>query len=174
MDQRSHTPWESCGFAYAARALKLAGRRLRRSPGFSIAVLCSLAICIGPNIATFSALHELLLKPLPFPNSSQLVTITNVAERSGGQVVTSSTTQYLDFREHADLFSGFATFRGDTAQVVDGDAQLRVRLAKVSANLLDVLQITPLAGRFFVPSEETTSANDEIRLVGRSSVGHGG
>src|SRR4051812_43897990 len=84
------------------RDLRQAVRRLWRAPGFSLAVVCSLVVCIGPNAATLSALYALVLKPLPFPEPAQLVTVVNVGDKSGGQILPSSTPQYIDFKDHAD------------------------------------------------------------------------
>lgn len=144
--------------------LKQTLRRLFRAPCFSLAVIGSLAICSGPNTAIFSALYALVLKPLPFPEASQLVTVQNLAERSGGQVVRSSTTQYLDFKAHADLFSGFATLRVDSAALDDSGASPRVEINRVSANFFDLLQVQPVLGRFFT-AEEETAGKDQVLAV---------
>lgn len=164
MDERPHTPRASRALTSLVRGLKLAVRRLLRAPGFSLAVICSLVICIGPNAATFSALYALVLKPLPLPEPSQLVTVLNIADRSGGQVVLSSTTQYLDFKAHADLFSGFATIRGEGGTLDESSAPVRVKIAKVSANFFDVLRVNPLTGRFFNDDEET-SGRDRVLVL---------
>lgn len=73
-------------------------RDLCRAPGFSLAVFCSLVVCIGPNAATLSVLYALVLKTLPFPAPERLVTVVNIGEKGGGQLVSSSTPQYVDFK----------------------------------------------------------------------------
>ncbi|MFT3868320.1 MAG: ADOP family duplicated permease [Nibricoccus sp.] len=164
MDERHEFLQASRALASIVRGLKLAVRRLSRAPGFSLAVIFSLVICIGPNAATFSALYALVLKPLPLPEPAQLVTVQNIADRSGGQVVLSSTTQFLDFNAHADLFSGFATIRAESGTIDGANAPMRVKIDKVSANFFDVLRVQPLAGRFFHADEET-SGRDRVLVL---------
>ncbi len=136
------------------RALRHAGRALRRAPGFSAAVFCSLVVCLGPNAAVLSALYALVLKPLPFPHPEQLVTAANVAEKSGGQRVVSSLPQYLDFRAHADLFSAVATVRHESATLDDDTAPRRVAVDRLSGDFFAALGVAPVLGRFFAAEEE--------------------
>lgn len=156
--------WRPPALADLWRSLRFAVRSLARAPGFSLAVLCSLIVCIGPNAATLSALYSLVLKPLPFPEPAQLVTIVNVADKSGGQVVQSSTTQYHDFKAHADQFAGFATVRHDSVTLDSDDAPTRVAMDSVAADFFSVLGVIPVTGRFFTPEEETAGRNRVIVL----------
>jgi hypothetical protein len=155
----ARNPWEWTALEQWGRHLRYAARGLWRAPGFSLAVFCSLAVCIGPNAATLSTLYALVLKPLPFPAPAQLVTVVNVAEKSGGQVVQSSTTQYLDFKAHADLFAGFATIRHDSATLDDDNAPIRVANDVVAADFFGVLGVKPVIGRFFTADEEVAGHN---------------
>ena len=151
--------WEWTALEQWGRDLRYAVRGLWRAPGFSIAVFCSLVVCLGPNAATLSALYALVLKPLPYPEPGQLVTVVNVAQKSGGQVVQSSTTQYLDFKAHADLFAGFTAIRHDEATIDEEDTPIRVPLVAVSGDFFSLLGVTPLLGRFFTPAEEVAGHN---------------
>jgi predicted permease len=160
----ARNPWEWTALEQWGRHLRYAARGLWRAPGFSLAVFCSLAVCIGPNAATLSTLYALVLKPLPFPAPAQLVTVVNVAEKSGGQVVQSSTTQYLDFKAHADLFAGFATIRHDSATLDDDNAPIRVANDVVAADFFGVLGVKPVIGRFFTADEEVAGHNRVLVL----------
>jgi predicted permease len=155
----ARNPWEWTGLEPWGRNLRYAARGLWRAPGFSIAVFCSLVVCLGPNAATLSALYAFVLKPLPFPAPAQLVTVVNVAEKSGGQVVQSSTTQYLDFKAHADLFSGFTALRRDDATLDQEGAPVRVPIVSVAGDFFGVLGVKPILGRFFTPAEEVAGRN---------------
>jgi putative ABC transport system permease protein len=165
-------PWEWTALEQWGRDLRYAARGLCRAPGFSLAVFCSLVVCIGPNAATLSALYSLVLKPLPFPAPAQLVTIVNVADKSGGQVVQSSTTQYLDFKTHADLFAGFATIRHDSATLDNDDAPIRVAKDFVAADFFRVLGVNPIAGRFFTADEEVAGRDRVVVLSQNFWEGH--
>ncbi len=138
--------WKEIGFAC---------RALRRAPGFTIAVLTTLALCIGPNTAIFSAVYTLVYKPLPFPESERLVSISNVAERSGGAKRPSSVAQHADFAANADRFEGFGYFSATNATVGGEDTPVRVAGMRVSANLLTLLGVRPQLGRFFAAEEQT-------------------
>src|ERR1700723_314012 len=73
--QRSREVWQWPLLEAPMADLKFASRRLRKSPGFSATVLLTLAIGIGANTAVFSVLNSVLLKPLPYPRSEQLVAV---------------------------------------------------------------------------------------------------
>ena len=55
--------------------LRYAFRKLRKTPGFTVTALATVAICLGANLAIFAVINSILLKPLPFPQSDRLVTI---------------------------------------------------------------------------------------------------
>jgi putative ABC transport system permease protein len=149
------------------RELRHAARGLWRAPGFSLAVIGSLLVCLGPNAAILSALYALVLKPLPFPEPGQLVTVLNVAEKSGGQLVQSSTTQYLDFQAHADRFAGFSALRRDDATLDQDDAPVRVAVVSVAGDFFGLLGVQPVRGRFFTPAEEVAGRN-HVLVVSQS------
>ncbi len=159
MKSAARNLWEWTGLEQWGKDLRYAARGLGRAPGFSLAVFCSLAVCLGPNAATLSALYALVLKPLPFSAPAQLVTVVNVAETSGGQVVQSSTTQYLDFKAHADLFAGFSAIRHDEATLDGEGAPIRVPIVSVAGDFFGVLGVQPVLGRFFTPAEEVAGRN---------------
>ena len=156
--------WEWTVLEPWRRDLRSAARGLWRAPGFSIAVFCSLVVCLGPNAATLSALYALVLKPLPFSEPAQLVTIVNVAEKSGGQLVQSSTPQYRDFKARADLFSSFAVIRYESGTLDEESAPSRVANDVVSAGFFSVLGVRPVVGRFFTADEEVEGRDHVLVL----------
>lgn len=142
-----------------SRELRFAARSLWRAPGFTLAVFCTLVACIGPNAAILSALYALVLKPLPFPHPRRLVTITNIAEKRGGQAVWSSVPQYRDFKAHADLFAGFALIKPENITLDEKSSPMRLEDDLVTSDFFSVLGVRPVLGRFFTPDEEETGRN---------------
>ncbi len=128
---------------------------LRKSPGFSLAVIGILALCIGANTTVLSALYSLVLKPLPFENSDQLVKVINVRKNTPADSLfnSSSWTQYLDFKEYADLFEGCALRQPLTKVITWNSSVMRVKGQGVSADFFDLVDVKPLLGRFFSPEE---------------------
>lgn len=95
------------------RDFRFAARSLRRVPGFSAAVIATIALCIGPNAAILTLLYALVLKPPPFHEPERLVQVFNFFDKLGGAQTRqpSSPPQCRDFKAHADLFEGFAMMR---------------------------------------------------------------
>jgi predicted permease len=147
--------WKEFGFAM---------RSLRRAPGFSLAVLTTLALCIGPNTAILSVLYTLVYKPLPFHEPHQLVSISNIAERMGGAKRPSSVAQYADFKAHADRFAGFGYFSATNATLGEEDLPVRAAGMLVSADLLPLLGVQIELGRFFSPDEQTAGKDHVVVL----------
>jgi len=159
--------WSGMWLEQWGRDLRYAARTLWRAPGFSIAVFCTLVVCIGPNTAILSALYALVLKPLPFPDPDRLVMILNVEEKSGGQVRQSSVPQYRDFKAHADLFSGFALVEHQNITLDEETEPIREANDWVTSDFFTVLGVKPLLGRFFTPEEETTG-RDHVLVIAQA------
>ena len=85
-------------------------RALRRAPGFSLGAVLPLALAVGLATSVFAVVHAVLLRPLPFPRPDRLVA---VGEQPAGEAVANIGFQtYLDFRDQAKSFDGFAAVRG--------------------------------------------------------------
>jgi putative ABC transport system permease protein len=132
--------------------LKYAARSLRRSPGFVIAAVATLALGIGANSAIFSVVNAVLLRPLPYPDPDRLVLVweRNIPRHQETNVV--NPQNYLDWNDRAKSFSGLAllvwsqlTFTGDSPEIIQGRA--------VSANFFDVMGVPLALGRGFTQAE---------------------
>src|SRR5438874_1165727 len=101
-------PWPSM-CQYLSMALwndaRFALRQLRKSPGFTVIVLLTLALCIGVNTAIFSVLDAVLFRPAPFPEPDRLAMLVTVGgAKSGGEVDTSQTgALYEAVRDRAGM-----------------------------------------------------------------------
>jgi predicted permease len=130
--------------------LRYAIRLLRKSPGFTIVAILTLALGIGANAVVFAVLNALILRPLNVPDAESLYGIQHGDEASSYQ----SYLDYLDLRDRNHSFDGLAAFSGAQAGLDTGESPSRVWLYEVSGNYFDVLGIHPFLGRLFHSSDE--------------------
>ncbi|HKQ63174.1 MAG TPA: ABC transporter permease, partial [Candidatus Polarisedimenticolaceae bacterium] len=140
-------------------------RVLRRNPGFALVGTLTLALGIGANTAIFSVVEAVLLRPLPYAQPDRLVRLWSTFVDQGIPSSGSALPDYREWRERTDVFSGLgAFFYGDLTLSGDGGDPERVQAALVTANLLDVLGVTPALGRGFRPEEEQVGRNGVVVL----------
>ena len=126
----------------------------RRAPGFTIAVVVTLALGIGLNTAIFSFVNALLLRPLPVPNSERLVAV-HTSDFSGPAHGSTGYPDYVDFRDNArDVLSGLAAYSMELMNLSDGAGSDRVQGHVVTQNYFSVVGIDVARGRVFGPADE--------------------
>ena len=125
-------------------------RVLRKSPGFTIVAVLTLALAIGANAVVFGLLNALILRPMNLPQVQSLYGI----DRVGSDAPTQSYPDYLDLRDRNRSFDGLAAYRITEAGLDTGENPSRVFLFETSGNYFDVLRIQPYLGRFFHASDE--------------------
>jgi predicted permease len=131
--------------------LKFALRQLRKSPGFTLTAVLTLALGIGANTAIFSLVDSIMLRPLPFPRQDRLTRI----EYSPGVVSVFPKGWIRALGEHSDSFTAISGVGADAESNVAGaDSSDRVFGAEVMANAFDTLGIHPALGNFFTRDEE--------------------
>src|SRR5262245_8132330 len=133
------------------RNVRLALRGMRRTPGFSVAVVLTLALGIGANSAVFSAIDAVLLRPLPYPVADRLVELKQVHTRSGETRI--APVRLQDWIRLNTTFDGIAGYM--LGEVVDPSGELPERIENVSvtAAFSDVLGVRPAIGRSFSSEE---------------------
>ena len=147
-------------FEPVVRDLRYGFRMLRKTPGFTIVALVTLAIGIGVNTAVFTVVNALLLNPLPFPQPDRLATILTVATTPRGVFSRPSGLDggtFLALRDNARTIDVAAQGSGGWGVGVNmtaGNQAANVRQTRVSANYFKVLGIPPLVGREFDASED--------------------
>lgn len=127
-------------------------RMLRKSPGFAIAAVLTLALSIGANAVVFGVLDALVLRPLNVPNAQTLYTIQPAIQHNDWS--THSYPDYLDLRDRNRSFDGIVAYSMAPAGLYDGDRASPVWLYETSGNYFDELGIQPYLGRFFHSSDE--------------------
>src|SRR5256886_6710336 len=138
--------------------LKFALRQLRKSPGFTLVAVLTLALGIGANTAIFSVVEGALLRPLPFPNAERLVRIYEALDENGAGSATLNLSDRTTarFREFGrDIFEDVAGGTGGASVVSAkaGSPSQTVPAARVTYNFFDVLGLPPSQGRNFTTEE---------------------
>jgi len=133
-------------------------RMLSKAPGFAAVAILTLALGIGANTAMFSALYALVLRPLPYANSPQLVMLWDSNRATGLQHIPVMAGSFSVLRSQAKSFEGMAAFgpEGPRDQMLSSSVwgtEERVAIAGVSPQFFSVLEVVPLLGRTFVASE---------------------
>jgi predicted permease len=124
-------------------------RVLRKSPGFTIVAVLTLALAIGANAVVFGILNAVILRPLNVPQAQDLFMI----ERTKGSG-NASYPDYQDLRDRNRSFDGLAAYNIDPAGLDTGENPTRVWVLEASGNYFDVLRLQPYLGRFFHDSDE--------------------
>ena len=166
---RSREVWEFPRLEALFADLKLVARRLSRSPGFAIAVLLTLAIGIGANTAVFSVLDSVLLKPLPYPRSDRLVTLTLQAPGAAGltsfqEGLPLSASMYLTFSAHNRAFQSLGVWNAGTANLTGVAQPEEVHVITVSSGLLETLAVPPLAGRWLNADDQKPHGSRSVMI----------
>ena len=145
--------------------LRFAFRMLRKNPGFTVIAVLTLALGIGASTSIFSVVDAVLLRPLPFPNPQQVVTVWELS--ADGRRMHLADPNFLDFREQNRTLVGLAQFSTGPESVSGGSEPVRMNVAAVSQDFFKMMGVEPVQGRDFTA--------DELRLHGTPAmiVSHG-
>ena len=135
--------------------LTFAFRQLRKSPGFTLVAICTLALGIGLNTAIFSLINDLFLRRLPFSQQERVVRIYGEAKERDLKELPFSVPKFLFYREGQTAFSGIAADRGNGFILTELGEPVQLFGCNVTANYFDLLGIRPILGRAFLPDEES-------------------
>lgn len=131
-------------------------RQFRRRPGFACAVVSTLALAIGANIAVFSVVNAVLFRALPFTAPERLVWITSV--RPDNPAAPFTLPEYMDYRSQTRTLSGIAAYANWQASLAGDNITEGLQGSRISANAFDVLGLTPAAGRLLHESDDRPNA----------------
>jgi putative ABC transport system permease protein len=139
--------------------LRYGARMLINKPGFTLIAVLTLALGVGANTAIFSVVYGVLLRPLPYPESHNLVILNQAyAERETGTFGISQANVAM-YRERSHVFEKIAAYISTGFNLTGVDQPQRVLAANVTFDLFDVLRVQPLLGRAFRPEEDTPGKN---------------
>jgi len=132
-------------------------RTLRRDPGFAAISILILALAIGANVAVFSVVNTLLLRPLPFPDSRQLMWIAPRPTACGLSCATYSADAYEEFREQSRVYQGVTGYMAfttaDNLRLTGRGEPMPATSFEVIGDFFQVLGVQPALGRLFTPDE---------------------
>lgn len=153
--ERAHEMNIALSIETVGRDLRYALRSLRKSPGFTVVAILTLALGFGANTAVFAIVNGVLLRPLPFPDPGRLFLISyqskdRAAENQPGLY----DTNYLEYQRQNQAFNKIATYNEDSATLTGAGTATRVPTALVTSSFFSVLEMNPMFGRTFLPEEE--------------------
>ncbi len=152
------------------RDLRYAARQLRKSPGFALTVILTLALGIGATTAIFSCVYGLLLKSLPFRDESRIVALAETNSKVKGGIE-ATYPDYLDWRQQQTGFSqiaAYSTINPTTVSLQIGGRPEQLRRVLASGNFFSLLGVSPLAGRLF-DEQDDTPGKDNVAVLSASA-----
>ena len=141
--------------------IRYACRTLRKSPGFSLVAIITLALGIGANTAMFSVINAVLLRPLPFPHPERLVAVTETDLRRAPSIRSTSVSwpNFFDWRSRAHGVESLSAYRDADFTLTSGTRSLHIDGAVVSSEFFSTLGVQPVLGRGFQLEEERAGAD---------------
>ncbi|HUF34511.1 MAG TPA: ABC transporter permease [Gemmatimonadales bacterium] len=144
--------------------LRYALRTLRRSPGYTLVALLTLALGIGANTAVFSMIRGVILRPLPFRGGDRLINLEQPAALAGVQTARFSVAELEDYRARARSIRDLVEYHSMPFILLGRGEPRRVQTGVVSANYFAVLGVTPERGRLFREGEDRPGAEPVLVL----------
>ncbi len=169
LQERSREAWQWPALESILADLKFVFRRLRKSPGFAVTVLLTLAIGIGANTAVFSVVNGVLLKPLPYPEPQQLVQLRLAAPGAPGLAefrdeLRLSASMYFTFARHNRAFQSIGVWQPATASITGVAQPEQVDAAFISDGILQTLDVPPVAGQWLTAADQDPHAKGRVML----------
>ncbi|MBO0798304.1 MAG: ABC transporter permease, partial [Blastocatellia bacterium] len=170
--RQAHTPSEITPGAPGGRLfsdlwqdLRYAARTLRERPGFTVAVVLTLALGLGANAAIFSFVNAVLLKPLPYPDPERIVSVWE--KRPDGLSNYITTLNFLDWERQNHCFQFLSAVTGDMVTLTDSGSPEQLYVQRVSASYFKALGVEATMGRTFDASENEVGNDLEVVLSNR-------
>jgi len=144
--------------------LRYAGRILRKYPGFSLAIVVTVALGIAANATIFGVINAVLLEPLPYKAPDRLVRLseTNLKQSQAESPV--SVPNFQDWQRQQSSFEQLAASELATFNLTGRGEPQRIAAARITANLVPMLGVTPALGRSFLADEEKPGRNRVVIL----------
>jgi predicted permease len=142
--------------------LKFALRQLRKSPGFTLTALLTLALGTGVTAAVFSVIYAVMIQPLPYDHPESIVVPQTYSP--SGYTQPASNPEYLDWRKQNHSFSPLAGLSGGKLSLDGPSGPTSLHVTQGTDNFFDVFGVSPILGRTFAPGEDQPGKNDVVVL----------
>jgi putative ABC transport system permease protein len=166
--EQTRAVWSWNWLESVARDLRLSVRALIRAPGFTVIAILVMALGIGANVALFTVVRGVLLKPLPFPDPDRLVMLYEwgLHENDAEGYNTVSGGMYAEWKKQNRSFSSLALARGSRVGLSGSGGQLPEKLdsAEFSWDLLRTMGVQPALGRDFAQADDSPGASATVLL----------
>ncbi len=161
--------WSVVWLEQLLRDVSYGVRVLRKSPGFTVVSVLTLAIGIAANAAVFSVVNSVLLEPLRYPNPQQLVALRQTAPGAAGLANFSeglplSPSMYFTYAEHNRTFRSLGVWFPGTASVTGLAEPEQVRTVSVSDGVLEAFDVPPILGRWLSAADQTPHGPERVML----------
>jgi len=165
--EQARESWSWNGLEALWRDVRIGARTLLRSPGFAVTAILVMALGIGANVALFTLVRSVLLRPLPFAEQSRLVRIFEAQSDGSYQDNIVAGGSFAIWKEHARSFTGLAIMDEMSYNLAGAGSQLPevVRAETASWNLFPLLGVRPAMGRFFTAADDQPGANATVVLT---------
>jgi putative ABC transport system permease protein len=140
-------------------------RILRKAPLFTLAVVLTIALAIGANVAIFSIVNAVLLRPLPFKDPSTLVQVAEKNDKLHLPIFGTSVLNFIDWRDQSRSFDQLGAISYDTYTLTSSGGPEQLSGNPISPALTRVLGLEPVAGRTFNSNEEKPGA-PHVAMIG--------
>src|SRR5690348_4806555 len=140
---------------------------LRKSPGFTLVAVLTLALGIGANTAVFSLVDAVLLKPLQYPHANRIVfpwCLPKAGVNVGFDIVPASRIAYLYLEQRAKRLESIGAFKSDTFNLTGAGEPVRLDGMRASAGFFPSLGVAPVIGRVFTSAEDKPGNEHEVIL----------
>lgn len=149
-------------------------RMLRKSPGFTAIAALTLTLGIGANATIFSIVNTVLLRPLPFKDSSRLMMLGEDIPRLGFPIMGFSAPDLAVYEHAQKSFAEIGVFQDEQFDISGQGEPERVRATRVSASVFPMLGVRPILGRLFTPQEDAIGHNVVLLSYGLWRGPYGG
>jgi len=144
--------------------LRQIARRLWRAPVFTLVTLITLAAGVGANIAVFSVVDGVLLKPLPYPHPESLVGVWHNAPGLNIDDINMAPSNYFIYREQNRVFEDIGIYQGDSVSVTGQGNPEQVDALDVTDGVLPILGDAPALGRWFNRVDDSPAGPETVML----------